>query len=481
MTYKDRPLVQALESFYEEKHHSFHVPGHKHGTLSGLPRKLRQALAYDVTELTGLDDLHEPQEAIQHAEIKLAKLYGSKRSFFLVNGSTVGNLAMIYATVGQNDRVLVQRNAHKSIFHALELTGAKPIFLSPTWDESTQTAGCVEGESVKTALIQFPDVKAAIFTNPTYYGLVNKELKEIISCCHAKGIPVLVDEAHGAHFVADTIFPDGALQLGADVVVQSAHKTLPAMTMGSFLHVKSELVSIERVAHFLHMLQSSSPSYVIMASLDDARYYAASYTAEDGMFFQVYRQVLLNNLQDVPNVYVIETDDPVKLLVRVEGYTGFMVQEALEKQGIYTELADLYQVLWILPLLKVGYNSHQKKLVEKCRMAVESLKLLEKSAVPPSNLGYIPAISTTAYHTKKLSEMKKIWCNMDQAIGFVAAEAIVPYPPGIPLLCAGERILQEHITYMKTLIVAGSHFQGAVDLKTNQLKVVVEEGGDVLL
>ncbi|MDV6378946.1 aminotransferase class I/II-fold pyridoxal phosphate-dependent enzyme [Sporosarcina sp. GW1-11] len=481
MNYEDRPLVHALEKFCQQRHVSFHVPGHKHGSLSGLPHELRQALAYDVTELTGLDDLHEPQEVIQQAQLKLAELYGSNKSFFLVNGSTVGNLAMLYATVRHGDTVLVQRNAHKSVFHALELTGARPIFLTPQWDESTQTAGHVTLESVKLALLQPTNVKAVVLTNPTYYGMANKELKEIIAYCHAQEIPVLVDEAHGAHFIVDESFPESALQLGADIVVQSAHKTLPAMTMGSFLHVHSDFVSTERVAHYLHMLQSSSPSYVVMASLDDARQYVESYTKEDTAYFQVYRKRLLQGLRSIPTIRVVEVDDALKLLVRVEGHTGFSLQEALESQGIYTELADLYQVLWVLPLVKNGYTDNQIDIIEKCRTAVDSLNQSESIVVPSNIFMPLLSVSTVVYLPNQLVGMKSEWKHIDEATGCIAAEAIVPYPPGIPLLCAGERVSQEHISQLGALLIAGSHFQGAINRKTSQIKVVVEENRGRLL
>lgn len=474
MTYEDRPLVQALKNFREQQNISFHVPGHKHGSLSGLPSELRESLAYDMTEVTGLDDLHEPEDVIQQAESKLACLYRSDRSFFLVNGSTVGNLAMVYATVGPGDIVLVQRNAHKSIFHALELTGARPVFLSPKWDEVTQTAGSVTLASVVSACLQSVDVKAAIFTNPTYYGMVNNELKEIIDFCHSQKIPVLVDEAHGAHFIVDESFPVSALHIGADLVVQSAHKTLPAMTMGSFLHVHSELVEVERVAHFLHMLQSSSPSYVIMASLDDARHYAESYDLVDLACFQLYRQKLLQGLRSVSLVSVVEVDDALKLLVRVKGYTGFAVQKALEKQGVYTELADLYQVLWVLPLVKDGHTNDQPELIEKCRKAVDSLRGSSPATVPLSMCFPSLPASTVIYIANELRTMKTEWLPMNKAVDRVVVEAVIPYPPGIPLLCAGERIMSEHMLQLEALVVAGCHVQGGFNRQTSQIKVVVE-------
>ena len=168
-----------------------------------------------------------------------------------MNGSTVGNLAMVYATCGAGDIVIVQRNAHKSVFHAIELTGATPVFVSPSWDNDSRTVGPVKVAQIKGALKLYPKAKAVILTYPTYYGVTGTDLEEIITICHTHEVPVLVDEAHGAHFVIGDPFPRSALEMGADVVVHSAHKTLPAMTMASFLHVRSDLIQPERIAHYL--------------------------------------------------------------------------------------------------------------------------------------------------------------------------------------------------------------------------------------
>ncbi|ARF17546.1 aminotransferase class I/II-fold pyridoxal phosphate-dependent enzyme [Sporosarcina ureae] len=473
MKYQDRPLVQALQRFLNQKPVSFHVPGHKGGALSDLPTAVRQALAYDLTELAGLDDLHEATGAIKEAEDKLACLYGSERSFFLVNGSTVGNLAMLYATVQPGDLVMVQRNAHKSIFNALELTGANPVFLSPDWDEQTQTAGTVSLKTVKEALTQYPDVKAAIFTTPTYYGIVNRDLRQIIEVCRSRNIPVLIDEAHGAHFIVHDAFPKSALELGADLVVQSAHKTLPAMTMASFLHIRSKFIRTERVAHYLQMLQSSSPSYLMMASLDDARYYAETYNEKDYESFQVYRNNLIQGLYNTPCVEVIETDDQLKLLVRATGHSGYVLQEALEQQGIYPELADLYQVLLVLPLVKARDEVCIDDVANKFKNAMDCLAEKEITSVRVNNYLSNSAPSTVVYTATQLHTMDKEWVSMQSATGKVAAEAIIPYPPGIPLLCAGECINQDHIKQIYDLLVAGCRFQGAINRETKQVKVVL--------
>ncbi|MER2116392.1 MAG: aminotransferase class I/II-fold pyridoxal phosphate-dependent enzyme, partial [Solibacillus isronensis] len=414
----DRPIVQALKKFVADDPQSFHVPGHKNGLLSNLPNEIKQALKYDVTELTGLDDFHHPEEAIQQAEQLLASTYGASRSFFLVNGSTVGNLAMIYATCEKGDTVLVQRNAHKSIFHALELVGVNPVYVSPKWDIKSQTAGCIDLKTLEQAVASYPDAKAAIFTYPTYYGVTANDLAEQIELCHAYQIPVLVDEAHGAHLTVSEELPSSALELGADIVVQSAHKTLPAMTMASFLHMKSSLVSEQKVNRYLRMLQSSSPSYLLLASLDDARSYVTNYTETDYAYFIEKRQQFIESLTMATDLQVVEMSDSLKLLVRAPGYTGFQLKEALEKFHVYVELADAKQVLLILPLLKQG-DSYS--IVDICNRMKEAYTHL-KNFPCIENTDEIESFETITitqpeYSFDEIEKAEKEWIPYMRAIG----------------------------------------------------------------
>lgn len=472
MRNSNRPLIEALTKFKEANPISFHVPGHKGGILSGLPTELRTALQYDFTELEGLDDLHEPSGVIEEAQQKLSSLYGSDRSFFLVNGSTVGNLAMVYAACREGETVIVQRNAHKSIFHAIELTGARPVFVSPVWDVSTKTAGTVTTAQVGKALKAYPEAKAVILTYPTYYGLTGTELEETIKICHTYGVPVLVDEAHGAHFVVGEPFPRSALEMGADVVVHSAHKTLPAMTMASFLHVRSDFIAVEKVARYLGMLQSSSPSYLLMASLDDARAYAESYNEEDKKLFAEQRVAFIKRLKFIQGLQMVETDDPLKLILRIEGYSGFDIQKKLEAEGIYGEIADPYQVLFVLPLLKVGSIYPFDEICEKIKNAVACLDGLDRiiSTVEAPPLG--EGLSCLAYTSEEVANMEEEWIPYVDSVGRVAADSIIPYPPGIPLLIAGEIVKDEHVQTLGKLLQMGAKFQGAIRIMEKQIVVV---------
>lgn len=471
----DRPIVQALKKFVADDPQSFHVPGHKNGLLSNLPNEIKRALKYDVTELTGLDDFHHPEEAIQQAEQLLASTYGASRSFFLVNGSTVGNLAMIYATCEKGDTVLVQRNAHKSIFHALELVGVNPVYVSPKWDIKSQTAGCIDLKTLKQAVASYPDAKAAIFTYPTYYGVTADDLAEQIELCHAYQIPVLVDEAHGAHLTVSEELPSSALELGADIVVQSAHKTLPAMTMASFIHMKSSLVSEQKVNRYLRMLQSSSPSYLLLASLDDARSYVTNYTETDYAYFIEKRQQFIESLTMATDLQVVEVNDSLKLLVRAPGYTGFQLKEALEKFHVYVELADAKQVLLILPLLKQG-DSYS--IVDICNNRMKEAYTHLKNFPCIENTDEIESFETititqTEYSFEEIEKAEKEWIPYMRAIGRIAATTIIPYPPGIPLLVQGEKITGAQISQLEELLAIGAMFQGDHRLQEKLIQVII--------
>lgn len=474
MSEQTKPLVQALSKFKEKRPISFHVPGHKNGLLSGLPEEMQSVLPYDMTELEGLDDLHEPSGVIREAEQRLSALYQSDRSFFLVNGSTVGNLAMMYAACRPGDTVIVQRNAHKSIFHAIELTGTKPVFVSPAWDAQTNTPGAVRFVRVQEAIEAYPQAKAVVLTYPTYYGVAGTELADIIQFSQERGIPVLVDEAHGAHFVTGDAFPSSALELGADVVVHSAHKTLPAMTMASFLHTRSALISSERIAHYLGMLQSSSPSYLLMASLDDARAYAESYTNKDQDDFLEKRRRFLDNLLAIPTLLIVETDDPLKLLLRVQGYTGFELLARLEVEGVFAELADPFQVLFILPLLKKGNEYPFSETVRRIATTVKSLPVKEKIELLDEPIPMDEGLSTLTYLPQELHGRGTGWKSIEETVGFVAAASIIPYPPGIPLLIGGETVTDRHVASLLQYLQMNAKFQGAIRANARQIQVIID-------
>ncbi|WP_394122199.1 aminotransferase class I/II-fold pyridoxal phosphate-dependent enzyme [Planococcus donghaensis] len=466
-----RPIVDALIQFQNRQPISFHVPGHKHGILSGLPKEIQSALHYDLTELTGLDDLHYPEEAIKDAQLLLAEAYGAKESFLLVNGSTVGNLAMVHAACKEGETVIVQRNSHKSIFHALELAHVLPVYVSPQWDAESMTAAGVSLKAIEEAIEAYPEAKAVILTYPNYYGMASRELADIISLCHDNEMAVLVDEAHGAHFQVGSPFPVSSLALGADVVVQSAHKTLPAMTMGSFLHMGSSRVNVKKIQKYLRMFQSSSPSYLILASLDDARSYLQNYSQPDVRMFMEKRERFLSSLRMIPRLAVMESDDPLKIMLRVDHHSGYQLKEKLEQAGVEVELADFFQVLLILPLLKqwhaYPFAEIRSRLKEAVAMLEGETRKDMKLQIKKTSEVTVPELS---FEEIDLSDHE--WISHTQVIGRIAAGMVIPYPPGIPLVVAGEKWTLAKVEELMNYIASDTQIQGDHQLESKQLPVL---------
>lgn len=453
------PLYEALMQFKDKNPLSLHVPGHKNGLSfpEQAKRGFSDVLSLDVTELTGLDDLHSPFECIEEAQQLLANVYGVQKSYFLINGSTVGNLAMILSCCGEEDTVLVQRNCHKSIINGLKLTGAHPVFLEPWIDEASGVPVGVRHEVIQNAIERYPEAKALILTHPNYYGM-GVDLKESITCAHAYEIPVLVDEAHGAHFCIGEPFPKSALAYGADIVVHSAHKTLPAMTMGSYLHINSERIAEEKVSTYLSMLQSSSPSYPIMASLDVARFALAKIKEEGGYKVVDFLRKFREELQRIPQIKVLQyaKQDELKITVQTRcQLSGYELQGIFEETGIYTEMADPYNVLLILPL---QVNRRYIDAVVSIQEALQGYTTTDRT--PSIRYTYKGTITTLPFTYKQLEGYKKKAVPLQEAIGMIAADMVIPYPPGIPLLMHGEQVTAEHIEQISYLEGTGARFQG---------------------
>ncbi|MGV3467126.1 MAG: aminotransferase class I/II-fold pyridoxal phosphate-dependent enzyme [Heyndrickxia sp.] len=456
------PLYEAVMHFKEKHPKSYHVPGHKNGLLyEKINPEWARFLQFDVTELNGLDDLHAPEGPIKEAQQLLSSLYRTRKSYFLVNGSTVGNVASILASFKKGDYVLVQRNCHKSVLNALSMANVIPIFLSPKVDEELCIGLEINPSKVRSAFKSYPNLKGCILTYPNYYGFTYN-LKEIMDIVHQENGLVIVDEAHGPHFQIGSPFPESAVTLGADIVIHSAHKMLPAMTMGSYLHINSERVSVERIEFYLGMLQSSSPSYPIMVSLDIARHYIGNFTKQDLEYTLSVRNQFVSRLATINNLSVKTRSgqDPLKVLVTYEGYSGFELQEILEEEGIFTELADQYHVVFVLPLLKQGikypYNDTLENILAALKKRTPNIPM--EKMVYKNSEELAPLCMT--YEEMEYKEVENV--AMKDAIHRISAKMITPYPPGIPLLLPGEKIKKEQIEILLQLLELNAKFQGDI-------------------
>lgn len=457
------PILEALQAFEKKEKYAFHVPGHKSGAV--LPKRgstfFKAIMSVDTTELGGLDDLYEPTGVIKEGQALLTDFYQTKQSFFLVNGSTVGNLAMILTSCQPGDLVLVQRNAHKSIFHALKLSGVQAVFLTPETDPLTQVAVGLSLETVHEAVARYPNAKALVLTYPNYYGQTSP-IADLIGEAKKAGLSILVDEAHGPHFKWGDPFPRSSLECGADLVVHSAHKMLPALTMGAYLHINQgpDTPSEEAVLQTLKILQTSSPSYPIMASLDLARSFLATWPKEKMSSLLIKIDHFKKGLEKLGFIVFDSgprSADPLKVVLRRPGYTGFMLKEHFESVGLFPELADPLNLLLVLGLdEQFPINDILKVLGEMKWEKREPQPIMTSGAVMERiNQDPIPY-----YRYQSGTLIKK---GLKQAVGDRAGEAIMPYPPGIPILVEGERITSQHLKTIEIWKKAGAAIQGIVE------------------
>lgn len=499
--YWQTPLLDHLVKFAASKPQSYHVPGHRNGAVFesllqvDRPEQQPYIAAFasltqlDVTELSHTDDLHDPQGVIDQAQQLAARLYQASDSFFLVGGSTAGNLALLLTICNPGDLIIVQRNVHKSIINGCKLAGASVVFLTPELDEHTQLSVLPGLGTLKQALEQYPQAKAVFLTNPNYYGL-SADLEPYIEAAHLYRIPVIVDEAHGAHYGIAPFSPASALAAGADAVVQSAHKTLPALTMGAYLHIQGDRINKQELQQQLAMLESSSPSYLIMASLDLARATLECYGRQ--WFLQSYqlRSLFIEWLEQQSrfSIEVLPADslyrqDPYRLLLvdRQAQYSGYDIQKQLEAHGIWTEMASSRYVVLVWHMAM--RMEHLQHLQHALAQAEQQLALKYASSAAVSAASSLAAIKQAKLDQslavsepvafKRKDNADTMLIALSQAEGYRCAEQIIPYPPGIPLLYEGERITTGHMTEMMRYLEAGARFQGAAGLEQQLIKVFV--------
>ena len=259
----NKTLIETLIQYNQSSYYPFHMPGHKRNSTLPFP----DALSIDITEIDGFDNLHHPKGLLKTRMEYASKLYHADNSYFLINGSTCGILSAISAVTHTGDTILIARNSHKSVYHAAYLNQLHLIYLYPESISNCEINGGISPEKLKQQLLNSPEIKAVFLTSPTYEGIVS-DITTIAEIVHMFHIPLIIDEAHGAHFGFCDAFPQSAITQGADLVIQSLHKTLPALTQTALLHQKGNFVCKTRLEKFLSIYQTSSPSYLLMASID---------------------------------------------------------------------------------------------------------------------------------------------------------------------------------------------------------------------
>lgn len=481
MNHLNAPLFEALVRHYETGPVSFHVPGHRYGQIDEEGQSIEMEwlstiMKLDVTELSSTDDLYHPESYIAEAQRLAAQCFGAEETHFLVGGSTSGNLAMILGVCEPGDLIIVQRNVHKSVINGLRLAGAKAVFLMPRMEEATGIATTPSLADIQHALELYPEAKAVMLTNPNYYGMTTN-LTSYAELVHRYNKLLLVDEAHGAHYGLHPSFPESAIQAGADAVVQSTHKTLSALTMGAMLHVQGERIPKETIAEVLAAIQSSSPSFPIMASLDVARVmvdrYQSDWFAPGLSSAQAFRDWIdqkngaLRVLHAEQGFKAYDKLDPLRVVLwdATETVTGYELQRKLEEHGCWAEMADMRHV--VLVWGNRTTDGERLRLQAACGHIEQWIKsqplnrgVKKVSAFPYPGNGTASRLQPVDFNRKKREHHR---ISLADAEDSEAAEMVIPYPPGIPIVYPGERLTKELIGYISTLADTGAKFQGAVD------------------
>ncbi|MEJ1932754.1 aminotransferase class I/II-fold pyridoxal phosphate-dependent enzyme, partial [Nostoc sp. NIES-2111] len=465
------PLLDAIKACLARSHAAFYTPGHKGG--KGIAQALADLLgnsvfAADLTELADLDNLSAPQGVIQEAQELAAAAFGAAQTWFLVNGSTCGVEAAILATCGARDKIILPRNVHSSAITGLILSGAIPIFINPEYDSVLDIAHSITPDAVQAALQQHPDAKAVLTVYPTYYGVCG-DLEAIAKITHQYDMPLIVDEAHGAHFAFHPELPTSALAAGADLTVQSTHKVLGAMTQASMLHLQGNRIDVDRVSKALQLLQSTSPSYLLLASLDAARQQMAMFGKELMSRTLQLADEARERISQIAGLSVLHSHrispgftalDRTRLTVTVSGLglTGFEAEEILdEKLGVVAEFSSLQHLTFIISLGNTAADI--EKLVEGFTKLVE---------ITPVSLQTITEIETNFSYIRELSPREAFFAAsemipVEQAGDRICAEIICPYPPGIPVIMPGEVITKPALEYLQHIQSLGGFITGCAD------------------
>ena len=473
------PLVAAMLKYKNEDVYPLHTPGHKGGR--GMERLLRQELgasvAMDVSLMSELDDIHEPESYIKRGQELAAQTYGSDACFWCVNGTSQAIHAMLMTSLAPGEKLLLPRNAHRSVAGGLILGGIEAVYLQPEYNEAFGLQLQVTPAAVQKALAADSSIKAVLLTSPNYYGIA-ADVQAIAEICHAYGAVLLVDEAHGPHLGFSEMLPLSALQSGADACAQSTHKILGAMTQCSMLHVKGARLDLQRAADVMSILTTTSPNYLLIGSLDAARAQVQAHGKEMAEAAVAAASKLRLICSTHAGLKVLEESDcnglrldSTKVTVNFAnwGYTGVEVGDALRRARVAVELVDAQNVLFLVTYADV--TSDYDAALSRIDAVLGELERHKREPLVAQTIGAVP-VTSSAMKLRDVFYAPKRAVSLEAAVGCVCGEQVSFYPPGIPVLLPGEVITREIVEYCKAMKQLGLPVSGPADSSLDSIRVV---------
>ena len=499
----EQPILSGLTAYNTEGCYPWHMPGHKRRLNTIFPDIVENPFSIDVTEVGDLDEFHDPHGIISEAMNRAAEVYGSHKSYYLVNGSTCGIMAALSAVCRPGDKLIVARNCHKSVYNAIRLLQLRPIYIMPEWNEKLGMFGGVSPEQVRKMVKQYTDAKCVMLVSPTYEGVVS-DVEKIAKIVHKAGVPLIVDEAHGAHFefmsnVNETIsttnyknIPNPAIRLGADIVIESLHKTLPAMTQCAILHEKSNIVDTERLEEYLSIYQSTSPSYVFLATTE-ACIEKMNYE-RDGLFI-IYKELLSEyrkRFAQLSHIHLVEESDfkkqsacgydDGKLVFSVKdcGYerdgeiiamTGTKLGTILQEE--YGQMMEMAAGNYVIAMTSVADS---KEAFESLYLAMESIDAQLTDVEQSADTILYKTLPEHKMNIAEAREHKRVDIPFEDAIGKISGSYIYVYPPGIPIVTPGEVLSLDVMQEIKAAMDSDLNIKGiTMDEKGRSYVNVIRE------
>ena len=483
-------ILAKLEEYSKENYVPMHMPGGKRNT------EFASTSALDITEIDGFDNMHNAEGIIKNASDRAARLYGADKTLMLVNGSTAGILSAVCGATRRKGKIIIARNCHVSVYNALIMAQLEPVYVIPEVDEKTGIYRGLTLEQIRKCVEANADVQAVIITSPTYEGIVS-EVREIAAFLHEKGIPLIVDEAHGAHFKFSEEFPESAVEAGADLVINSIHKTLPALTQTALLHISGNYVDYDKVERFWNIYQTTSPSYILMASIDRCM----GIIEERGNYiFKEYinrLKKLREKIAKLKNIKLLASDDISKIILICDD-GKYLYDRLLKEYKVQLEMASFkYAIAMTSVADKQEYYDRFLRALQEidasCKVEGKDsgsdvgksgkehegcgMRTVRTAGVAGEDAGYAinnkPEVCMCPADAIDLMDengYEDLSVNSPDICGRISMSSVLIYPPGMPVVNVGERITDDVCRIINNAIDAGLEVPGLKEGKIRCLR-----------